>query len=171
MKTGKQSSPGKQKGSSGSRNIIMVMLVIIAAVAIIVAILAVMSSNKTQEPVQTAAPVTTPETTTEPETLTDQIALPQFAWLNLKADETDQTLTFDNPAQNFAQFRVAIVLDGETLWESELLKPGETSTPVVLSKELAAGEYEANLIYTCFTNDEAMEPLNGANSPITLKVK
>ena len=170
MATRKRSSPRKQKGGSGGRNIIMVMLVIIAAVAIIVAILAVTSRDRTREPVQTAAHVSVQETTTEPETLTDRIALPQFAWLDLKADVTEQSLTFDNPAQNYAAFRVAIVLDGETLWESETLRPGDTSASVVLSRPLAAGDYEANLVYTCFTNDEAQNPLNGADSPITLKV-
>ena len=146
----------------------MILLAVIAVAAIAVAVWAITSRDHGSSP---PTEQTSTEEASTPEPLTDTIALPQFAWLNLKADTTEQTLTFDNPSQNFAAFRVSIVLDGETLWESELLRPGDTSAPVVLSRSLSAGEYEASLVYTCFTNDEAQSPLNGANSPILLKVK
>ena len=80
-------------------------------------------------------------------------------------------MTFDNPQRNFAYFRVSLVLDGETLWESDLLAPGETSKPVVLSKPLAAGEYEVTLGYACFADKEEKSPLNGAASPMKLLVE
>ena len=156
----------------------MIVFAVIALLAIAVAVWALVTMSRSAEqsaaestPAAQAASAPTPEPTPAPTPLTSQIALPQFAWINLAADSPKQTQTFQNPAQNFAQFRVSIVLDGETLWESELLKPGETSAPVVLSRPLEAGEYEANLVYTCFTNDETVRPLNGANSPITLKVQ
>lgn len=153
----------------------MIVFAVIAVIAIVVAVWAIATRNKAvpasdiaipQQAFQTPAP---PTPTVEP--LTNQIAFPQFAWIYFAADQTQQSRTFENPPQNFAQFRVTLALDGETLWESDLLKPGETSAPVVLSRPLAAGEYTANLIYTCYTNDEAMNSLNGANSPITLRVQ
>lgn len=115
-----------------------------------------------------------PDETAEPiEKLTDTIDIPQFGWLNLKADTIEQTLTFDNPPQNFAQFRISILLeDGTVLWTSELIQPGETSAPVTLVQPLPAGEYEnAILKYECFRMDEALTPLNGAENRLTLKVK
>ena len=93
-----------------------------------------------------------------------------MAWINLDADKTEQAKTFTNPTENFAQFRVTIFMDGEVLWQSKFLKPGETSSPMVLAHTLSPGEYDANLIYECVTNDAAKSPLNGANSPIKLKV-
>ncbi len=146
----------------------LIVFAVIAVVAVIVAVWAIATrndgppGNEAQSPEETMEPI---------EKLTDTIALPQFAWLYLKADTIEQTLTFDNPPQNYVQLRVSIVLDDETLWESELLKPGESSGPVVLTRPLKTGEYGANLVYTCFTNDEEMNSLNGANSPITLKVQ
>ena len=147
------------------------VLAVIAAAAVIVAVWAVMTRNRPgADARETETHGTTIVTAPTVPTLTDQIALPQFAWISLAANETRQTYTFSNPPQNFAQFRVSLVLDGETLWESEPLKPGETSEPVVLSRPLEPGEYEARLVYVCYTNDGAMSPLNGADSPVTLKV-
>lgn len=113
----------------------------------------------------------TPVPVSEEEKLTDRIALPQFAYLNLAADSTAQTLTFDNPSINYAYFRVSLVMDGETLWESELLAPGKTSKPVKLSRPLSAGEYDVTLCYACFADRREKEPLNGAASPMKLKVE
>ena len=147
------------------RDKLIVILIFVTLLSVSVAVWAVISKGNSQLPLTTSA-----QTNENPEKLTDSIALPQFAWLTLTAKTKKQTLTFTNPEQNFAQFRVSIVLDGETLWQSELLKPGETSETVVLSRALSAGEYEARLVYECFTNDEAQNPLNGADSPITIKV-
>lgn len=167
-------------------NTAIIILSFISIIACLIAVWAVVSMRNMQQPhlgVQGAnmgealpsKPIEdvlpTPEPTPTPEPLTNQIALPQFAWLTMKAGTKEQTTTFTNPVQNFAQFRVSILLGDETLYESELLHPGDTSEPVRLSRALDAGEYEANLVYMCFSNDSEMRPMNGANSPITLKVK
>ena len=149
------------------RNTIMIMLILVAVAAIAVAVWAL----STRSPAPQSTPRLTPMPTPTEEPLTNTIALPQFAWLNLKADTTEHTLTFDNPQRNFAHFRVSLTLDGKTLWESELLAPGETSEPVVLSRPLPAGEYEVILGYACFADPEATSPLNGAASPMKLLVE
>ena len=62
--------------------------------------------------------------------------------------------------------------DGTLLWVSDLIAPGESSAPIVLSTPLAAGEYKnAVLKYECFRMDEALTPLNGATANLTIKVK
>ncbi len=167
---GNHEAPYGRKTSSGGETLLIILAVfalLIVLVVIEVGVLCLLPGEQAilsvvQPSSQSAAPQ---------EKLTNTIALPQFAWIDLQADRTEQSNTFDNPPQNFAAFRVSIVLDGETLWESETLRPGDTSAPVVLSRPLAKGEYEAHLVYTCFTNDEAESPLNGADSPILLKVK
>ena len=67
-------------------------------------------------------------------------------------------------------FRVSLVLDDVTLWESELLAPGETSAPVALREPLPAGEYEVQLCYACFSDETEQNALNGARSPVRLIV-
>ena len=156
-----------EKKKRDPRNAIMIVLIIVAAAAIAVAVWALSTRSAAPAP----APRLTPKPTPTEEPLTKTIALPQFAWLNLKADTTEQTLTFDNPQRNFAHFRVSLVLDGETLWESEMLAPGKTSKPVTLSRPLAAGEYQIELCYACFADAEETSPLNGARSPVRLVVE
>ena len=143
------------------------LFTVLAVAAIAVAVWALSTRSAAPAP----APRLTPKPTPTEEPLTNTIALPQFAWLNLSADTTEQTLTFDNPQRNFAHFRVSLVLDGETLWESEMLAPGKTSKPVTLSRPLAAGEYQIELCYACFADAEGTSPLNGARSPVRLVVE
>ena len=162
---GNHETPKRRKKKRDSRDILLIVLTVITVISVLVAIWAVAARNKDTPPENTS------EVTEPVEKLTDTIDLPQFGSLLLKAGSTQQTLTFDNPPQNFAQFRVAIVLDGETLWESDLIKPGETSDPVVLSHPLEVGKYDARLIYNCFTDDEEQRQLNGADSPVVLNVK
>lgn len=169
---GRQNTPGEGGRKRDGRSILMVIFAVIAAVSVGVAIWAVSSRDvSSSSPVDASngdEPIGSPDESSEP--LTDQIALPQFAWIYLKAGETQQELTFTNPAQNFAWLKVSLVLDGQALWESTLLKPGETSEAVVLSRPLDAGEHEAHLIYSCYADGGGRSPLNGADSPVALKV-
>ena len=169
----------QKNGRGGGRKLLVILLALVAVAACVIAVWAVktmkeMSQNAAalaeaaDQPAATAEPTPVPEPTPTP--LTNSIALPQMAWINLDADKTEQAKTFTNPPENFAQFRVTIFMDGEVLWQSEFLKPGETSEPMVLAHTLSPGEYDANLIYECVTNDGTNTPLNGANSPIQLKV-
>ena len=163
METNKKGDP---------RNLIIIILAVIAIAAVAVAIWAVMGRKSVAQESESETQATGFESSEETEEkLTDTIALPQFAWLDLVADTTNQTLTFDNPARNFAFFRVRLVLDDDTLWESDLLAPGETSEPMMLNKPLKKGEYEAHLVYTCYSDREEQNALNGADSPITVKVE
>ena len=112
--------------------------------------------------------------TTEPiEKLTDGIDLPGYNWIPLTSGKLEQEQTFPNPPQNFCWIRASLRLeDGTVLWTSELIAPGESSAPVVLSRTLEPGEYNnAVLKYECFRMDEALSPLNGGEVKLTLKVK
>ena len=148
------------------RNAALVILAVIAVLAVCVAVWAVTSMNRTEPDGQTAE--------TEPvEKLTDGIDLPGYGALNFKADVLEQEVRLPNPPQNFCYVRASLILeDGTVLWTSELIAPGEKSDPIVFSTPLAAGEYKnAILKYECFRMDEALTPLNGATTNLTLKVK
>ena len=107
------------------------------------------------------------------EKLTDTIDLPGYDWIPIKAGTLEQEQTFSNPPQNFCWIKVSLKLeDGTLLWASELIAPGESSAPVILSQTLEPGEYQnAILKYECFRMDEALSPLNGGEIHLTLKVK
>ena len=103
----------------------------------------------------------------------DSIAIPGYEMLELKAGSKEQTLCMPNPPQNCCYFQISLYLeDGTLLWKSELIEPGTTSNPIVLSRALEKGMYpNAVLRYSCYRMDENLSPLNGAQTKVTLWVK
>lgn len=150
------------------KDIWLVVLAICTMASLAVAIWAISTRNAVSPP--SSSPV---ETTEPVEKLTDAIELPGYDWIPLKAGTLEQEQTFPNPPQNFCWIKVSLKLeDGTLLWTSELIAPGESSAPVILSQALEPGEYQnAILKYECFRMDEALSPLNGGEMHLTLKVK
>lgn len=103
----------------------------------------------------------------------NSIAIPGYEMLELKANSKEQTMCLPNPPQNDCYFQISLYLeDGTLLWQSELIAPGETSKPMVLSEVLKKGTYpNAVLHYSCYRMDESLTPLNGAEMKVTLWVK
>ena len=102
----------------------------------------------------------------------DSIAIPGYEILELEANSKTQTLCLSNPPQNVCYFQITLYLEDNTLlWESELIKPGKNSKPIVLKQVLEKGTYtNAVLKYECFQMD-GITPLNGAETKLTLWVK
>lgn len=144
------------------------VLAICTMASLAVAIWAISTRNPA-----TIAPTPPVETKEPVEKLMDTIDLPGYDWIPLKAGTLEQEQTFPNPPQNFCWIKVSLKLeDGTLLWTSELVAPGESSAPVILSQALEPGEYQnAILKYDCFRMDEALSPLNGGEMHLTLKVK
>lgn len=103
----------------------------------------------------------------------DSIAIPGYEMLELKAGSKEQSLCFPNPEQNVCYFQISLFLeDGTLLWQSELIEPGKTSKPIVLTESLSKGTYpKAVLRYACYRMDEDLTPLNGAETKVTLWVR
>ena len=103
----------------------------------------------------------------------DSIAIPGYEMLELKAGSKEQSLCMPNPPQNCCYFQITLSLeDGTLLWKSELIAPGTNSKPMVLSEALEKGMYpNAVLRYSCYSQDENLSPLNGAETKLTLWVK
>ena len=72
---------------------------------------------------------------------------------------------------NACYFRISLLLDGEALWRSDLLAPGQTAPQQTLSRALTAGEYSAVLKYECFADEAETVPLNGSEIALTLRVQ
>lgn len=101
----------------------------------------------------------------------DSIAIPGYELLEFDADSRTQTLCLSNPAQNACFFQISLCLGETLLWKSDLIEPGKTSEPILLTQVLKKGTYtNAVLKYECFQMD-GKTPLNGAETKITLWVK
>ena len=168
---GNHIAPQRRRRKWDSRDILSILLAVIAVVAILVAIWLFTSRGKDAPPGNDTQ--STEETPKPVEKLTDGIDLPGYGALNFKADVLEQEVRIPNPPQNFCYIRASLMLeDGTVLWTSDLIEPGESSDPIVFNTPLAAGEYKnAVLQYECFRMDEALTPLNGATTNLTLKVK
>lgn len=92
--------------------------------------------------------------------------------IEFSADTLEQSVSFDNPLQNNCWLVITLELeDGTVLWMSEELQPGQVVRNITLNQPLTAGEYNnAVLRYQHWTYDDAKEPLNGAETVLTIKV-
>ena len=164
MKKGKYQTAARRKGK-----LVVFVLAAVALAAVIAALLLMGRPEKQQaklpngETVQPSGAV---------EKRADSIAIPGYEGITLKADSKEQEIGFPNPAQNTCYFQISLILeDGTTLWQSELVKPGEVSEPITLNEPLAAGVYPNSLLkFDCYTMDGSMRSLNGAATKMTIHV-
>lgn len=161
---------GKYQAES-QKNQKPVIVLLTVAVVLLAAIL-VLTVNRPQkqqaklpngEEIQQSGPV---------EKKPDSIAIPGYERISLKADCKEREIGFPNPAQNTCYFQISLILeDGTTLWQSELVKPGEISESITLNEPLAAGVYPNSLLkFDCYTMDGSMRSLNGAATKMTIHV-
>ena len=158
-------------GAKSPRKSPLLIGLIFLLVAVIAAMLIWIVSNSMGQGSEDPNPVGQQTEETEPvEKLTDSISLPGYGGLNLTAGKTEQNLALPNPAENFCQIRISLILeDGTVIWTSELTPPGEQAQ-IVLNEALEKGDYNATLKYDCFQMDENMTPLNGATCQLVLHV-
>lgn len=158
-------------GAKRSRKSPLLIGLILLLVAVIAAMLIWIVSNSMGQGSEDPNPVGQQTEETEPvEKLTDSISLPGYGSLNLTAGKTEQNLALPNPAENFCQIRISLILeDGTVIWTSELTPPGEQAQ-IVLNEALEKGDYNATLKYDCFQMDENKTPLNGAACQLVLHV-
>lgn len=158
-------------GAKRSRKSPLLIGLILLLVAVIAAMLIWIVSDSMGQGSEDPNPVGQQTEETEPvEKLTDSISLPGYGGLNLTAGKTEQNLALPNPAENFCQIRISLILeDGTVIWTSELTPPGEQAQ-IVLNEALEKGDYNATLKYDCFQMDENKTPLNGATCQLVLHV-
>ena len=158
-------------GAKRSRKSPLLIGLILLLVAVIAALLIWIVSNSKGQGSEDPNPVGQQTEETEPvEKLTASISLPGYGGLNLTAGKTEQNLALSNPAENFCQIRISLILeDGTVIWTSELTPPGEQAQ-IVLNEALEKGDYNATLKYDCFQMDENKTPLNGAACQLVLHV-
>ena len=100
----------------------------------------------------------------------DSIRLPCMEKLVFKAGETEQRVNLYNPEENTCYMIISLELEDETLWESEVIKPGTGFYTIDLNRVLDTGHYDAYIRYRCFSPLN-MSELNGANVAVKLTVQ
>lgn len=105
--------------------------------------------------------------------LEDEIAIPCYGTLSMKADVCEQGFALSNPIENTCWFQITIALeDGTVIWKSGLIEPGSQSNEVVLFNPLDAGKYEnVTIHYSCYMVMEEITPLNSGEERLTIVVK
>jgi len=89
----------------------------------------------------------------------------------MKEGDTTLTLSIGNPKANSVGFFATLKLqNGDVLYESELLEPGQGLTEIPLTHTLSKGTYDAAVVYKCVLLDEENTPLNAAESVFKLIV-
>lgn len=164
--TPKHQTPRRKKNRTKTILIIVLIILILALIGIGIWYF-LSNDNAPDASIESANFAETEVTKNE-----DTIAIPGYEGLTLKADSKKQELSLKNPAENTCYFVITLMLeDGTELWKSEMIKAGDTSKPIKLNEELAAGNYSAKLIYECYRMDKEKTPLNGAEMKLTLRVK
>ena len=97
------------------------------------------------------------------------ISIPGYESLEFNADKVKQSVDFYNPEENTCYFRISLVVDGNSIWTSDLIKPGDKISTIKLKEILDVGTYSAVLQYECFSLKDK-SPLNGSNIELTINV-
>ena len=81
------------------------------------------------------------------------IAIPGIKELVFSAGTKTQQVNFYNPEENNCYFKMGLYVDGDLMWESGNVAPGDGYYTIELNKSLPAGERVGLLHIRCFKQD------------------
>ena len=96
------------------------------------------------------------------------IVIPGFDSLVFLSNQTKQKVNFFNPSENTCYFKMSLVVDNVTLWQSGNVAPGKGYYNITMRNTLQKGSYTAYLKIECFKED--LTRLNSADVQIKLEV-
>ena len=107
-----------------------------------------------------------------PDTPAVGIKIPGYPSITLPANKETVNVALLNPEGNPCYFTFELVLkeNGESLYKSKLVPPGQAITEITMSRALSAGEYEATIKITTNSVEDG-SAMNGANVETVLIVK
>ena len=97
------------------------------------------------------------------------ISIPGYESLEFNADKVKQSVDLGGRRDNKKKIRINLVVDGNSIWTSDLIKPGDKISTIKLKEILDVGTYSAVLQYECFSLKDK-SPLNGSNIELTINV-
>ncbi|MDD3338855.1 MAG: hypothetical protein PHS82_08390 [Lachnospiraceae bacterium] len=100
------------------------------------------------------------------------IKIPGYKSINIDAGTKDVAVELVNPEENQVYFKISFYLPetDETIYASDLIKPGQHLYEITLDREMEPGEYPLTVKYETSSADENMTPRNGADVNCTLVV-
>ena len=155
----------------------LIILIVILAVAAAASGIAVYRSRQPGE--VTNSDVTFEEEQEKPDdkeqegSVDEGIQIPGYDSIVIPAGTKDVSVELMNPEENEVYFQISFYLPDtdETIYTSDLIRPGQHLYDITLEREMEAGEYPLTVKYETFTADEAMAPQNGADVSCTLIVR
>ena len=99
--------------------------------------------------------------------------IPGYKSIEIPAGTKEVSVELTNPEENQVYFQISFYLPetDETIYASDLIKPGQSLYEITLDKSMEAGEYPLTIRYATYSADEAMTPRNGAEVNCTLIVR
>ena len=99
------------------------------------------------------------------------VEVPGWSSITIPANSAEVTVDFYNPEGNEGLYYMTFELrlaDGESLYQSGLVKAGQHIQKITLSRGLPAGTYDAVVHIQPYTADEAMSATNNADMKVKL---
>lgn len=165
----------KEEKKNGKKKKWIIILIILVAAAVAAAGTVYYLNQKKETNTNVAAEVVPWDTDIKEEektqTTEDEIIIPGYTKMTMKANQKEQAVSMGNPAANTCYFVIVLRLtDGTVLFESDYLKPGEGIRQITMNQELEAGTYEAEIDYQCYSLEDK-SPLNNGTAEFTLEVQ
>jgi hypothetical protein len=101
------------------------------------------------------------------------IQIPGYQEIVIPAGVRDVEVELTNPEENEVYFQISLCLaeTEEILYQSKLIKPGQTIYQIQLEREMEAGEYPLVVQYATYREtEETFTPRNGAQVRCNLVV-
>ena len=95
------------------------------------------------------------------------ITVPGFSKIRFKAGEKYQSIFLSNPAGNDADLAITVIMDGNTVYQSGLIAPGECVNNIEISAPLKAGTYDCVAEYKFYADGIQ---LNGMRNKCEMEV-
>lgn len=107
------------------------------------------------------------------------ISIPGWETITISANEKTQKIDFYNPMENAGLYYLTFELKlfdkfqncYESIYKSDLIKPGQHLKNIELKRELPAEKYDAIIHVQPYTMDEFQRPTNNVDMKVELIVK
>ena len=160
----KQASNSQQQSSRKKRIVIAALLLLLLIGAATAVMLYLMQAKDARSPIDPAAAEYSIPGFENPSGEQGRIRIPTYSDWDMEAgtDRVEVPLvnTEGNPC--YMQFTVKLKDDGEVLYRSDLVPPGQAIPSMRLNRTLDAGTYPVTVSVGTFSLDDPSQPLNGA---------
>lgn len=147
--------------------LLLILLLLLIVVIVVLCLWSFKPDNKDNLPIDNDAVTWEGEQELQHKKSSDnKIAIPCFDSFVFTANQTEQPVNFYNPPENSCLFQMGLYVDGNLLWKSGYVQPGDGYYSITLDESLDAGEYSGSLLINCFLADGT--ELNSAKVEFTL---